>query len=119
MKFPVGASFASGTSRPNEFGKHWFLEWFEIVVSWYRLEIGDAVLAEEELAEIRCQGETEFERAGRPSGWSVYLAHVSGNLHCRAHIYFSPAAGQLARRLGARPCNAPPEGLELLAGDAG
>lgn len=88
-------------------------------MNWYRLELGDAVLAEEELADIRRQSEAEFERSGRPSGWSVYLAHVSGNLHCRVQLYFSPAAGDLARRLGAQPCNTPPEGLGLLAGDAG
>lgn len=88
-------------------------------MSWYRLELGDALLADAELAEIRQRCRTAFECADRPSGWSVYLAHVSGNLHCRAQVYFSPAAGDLARRLGAQPCNTPPEGLCLLAGDAG
>lgn len=88
-------------------------------MSWYRLELGDAVLAEEELADIRRQSEEEFERAGRPSDWGVYLSHVSGNLHCRTQVYFSPAVGDLARRLGAWRCNAPPEGLGLLAGGDG
>lgn len=86
-------------------------------MSWYRLELGDPVLAQADLAEIRRLAEKAFRIAGRPSGWMIYLAHVSGELHCCAELYFSPAAVELARRLGARPCNAPAGDMSLLAGN--
>ncbi|MFW5927353.1 MAG: hypothetical protein ACOCSR_04810, partial [Wenzhouxiangella sp.] len=69
-----------------------------------------------ELTEIGERCRAEFEHSGQPSDWAVYLDHVSGDLHCRARLYFSPAAGCLARRLGAKPCNAPSAGIALIAG---
>lgn len=86
-------------------------------VSWYRLELGDALLAQMQVAEIGRQAQEAFEAAGRPVGWAVYLSHASGDLHCRAEVFLSPAAVDLARRLGAEPCAAPPQALSLLAGD--
>lgn len=74
---------------------------------WYRLDLGDALLAEIEIAEIQEQARAEFERLGRPPDWAVYLAHVSGDLHCSAQLFFSPAAAAMARGLHARPCVAP------------
>lgn len=86
-------------------------------VSWYRLDLGDALLAERDIADIQRQAGAEFERLGRPPGWSVHLVHQSGDLHCRARLFFSPAAESLARRLDARPCGPPPaDDLSLLAG---
>src|SRR5699024_11511032 len=63
---------------------------------WHRLDLGDALLAESEVAEIQEQAEAEFERLGRPPGWAVYLVHTSGDLHCSALLFFSPAAAELA-----------------------
>jgi len=86
-------------------------------VSWYRLDLGDALLAAGELDDIRRQSRAAFERAGAPPGWAVYQAHISGDLHCRAQVFFSPAAAELARALGARRCDQLPQGMSLLAGD--
>lgn len=86
-------------------------------MSWYRLELGDAMLADAKVAEICRFSEQAHEALGRPPGWAVYLVHVSGSLHCRAQLYFSPAAVELASQLGARRCEGLPEGASLLAGD--
>lgn len=86
-------------------------------MSWYRLDLGDALLAEGELDDIRDRCRTAFERAGAPAGWAVYQAHVSGGLHCKLQLFFSPAAAALARGLGARRCDELPQGMSLLAGD--
>ncbi|HSH26511.1 MAG TPA: hypothetical protein VK972_01880 [Wenzhouxiangella sp.] len=84
---------------------------------WHRLDLGDALLAESEVAEIRERAELEFERLGRPRGWAVYLVHTSGDLHCSALLFFSPAAAELAGRLGAHPSPAPvSQDRGLLAG---
>lgn len=86
-------------------------------MSWYRLDLGDAMLAEGMVAEIRRLSEQAHEEVGRPSDWAVYLAHISGDLHCRAQLYFSPAAAEFARSLRAQRCDQVPERLSLLAGD--
>lgn len=86
-------------------------------MSWYRLDLGDALLAEGKLDDIRGRCRAAFEQAGAPAGWAVYLLHVSGDLHCRAEVFFSPACSDLAQQLGAQPCGSPPQGITLLAGD--
>jgi len=86
-------------------------------VRWYRLDLGDALLAGDALEDIRRQSQATFERVGAPPGWAVCAAHISGDLHCRTQVFFSPAAAELARGLGARRCHELPESLELLVGD--
>lgn len=86
-------------------------------MSWYRLDLGDALLAGGALDDIRRQSRAAFERAGAPPGWAVYEAHISGDLHCLTQVFFSPAAAELARELGARCCGELPESLALLAGE--
>lgn len=85
-------------------------------MNWYRLDLGDALLAQPRQDEIERQALDDFDAADRPDGWAVYVRHVSGELHCRAEVYFSPAASALARQLGAEPCTRPGGGLSLLAG---
>jgi len=87
-------------------------------VNWFRLDLGDAVLAQPRVDAIARRAKEAFEAASRPAGWAVYLAHVSGELHCRAEVLFSPAAAALARELGAVPCAEPGERPSLLAGRA-
>lgn len=86
-------------------------------MSWYRLDLGDALLAEGALDDIRGRCRAAFEGAGRPAGWAVYQAHVSGDLHCHVQLYFSPEAAELARGLGARRCDELPQEMSLVAGD--
>lgn len=86
-------------------------------MSWHRLDLGDALLAQPRVAEIDRQAHEAYEAAGRPAGWAAYLSQVSGDVHCRASVYFSPTARELARRLGAEPCAAPLQRPSLLAGN--
>lgn len=57
--------------------------------------------------------------APAPAATAVFVGtESSGDLHCDVTAYFSPAAANTARELGARPCNPPArDQLELLAGD--
>lgn len=75
------------------------------------------MLAGERLDPLKRRCHAAFERAGAPAGWAVYQAHVSGDLHCSVHVFFSPAAAELAGKLDAQPCGGPPQGASLLAGD--
>lgn len=86
-------------------------------MTWRRLDLEDAVLAQTQLAGIAERAREAYESAGRPEGWGVYCRHVSGELHCRAEVYFSPAAGDLGRALGAEPCAEPGDYPSLLVGD--
>lgn len=86
-------------------------------MNWFRLDLGDALLAERRIHELRSRAQSAYADAGRPSGWAVYLQHVSGELHCRAVVIFSPQAAQWARLLGAVPCAAPDHRPDQLAGD--
>lgn len=86
-------------------------------MSWYRLDLGDALLAADALDDVCRQSRAAFERAGGPRDWAVYEAHIAGDLHCNLNVFFSPAAADLARGLGARRCQAPPREASLLVGD--
>lgn len=86
-------------------------------MTWRRLDLEDALLAQTQLAGIAERAREGYESAGRPEGWGVYCRHVSGELHCRAEVYFSPAAGDLGRALGAVPCAKPGEYPSPLVGD--
>ncbi len=91
--------------------------------TWRYLPLGDAMLAQPKLAEIRDALAIACEAGDAPSGMAAFARHVSdGALHCQVHVYFAPGAAELGRQFGARPCEKPAsQGLELLGGstDAG
>ncbi len=89
--------------------------------TWRYLPLGDAMLAQPALAEIRDALAAACEVGDPPSGMAVFARHVSdGALHCQVHVYFAPGAAALAQQFGARPCEQPAsQGLELLGGNAG
>ncbi len=82
------------------------------MASWFRLDLGDPMLVEAELERLCEQAQVRWESDGSPSGWAVYSRLESGGLHCRLQLYFTPAAGEFARNLGARSC-APPHSTDL------
>ena len=88
--------------------------------AWRYLPLGDAMLAQPRLAEIRDALAIAREAVDAPAGMAVFARHASdGALHCQVHVYFAPGAAELGRRFGARPCEQPAsEGLELLGGNA-
>lgn len=76
---------------------------------WHVLNLGDALLAEPELAELRERFEQTRHRHAIPDDTTLHIRHVSdGRLHCEVRIYFPPAAAALAEEFGAEPCE-PPE----------
>jgi hypothetical protein len=86
---------------------------------WFAKNLGDAMLAAEELERIERAFAAAYAEAGRPSGMGVFIRHESeGRLHCEVKAYFPPAAAALARAVDAEPCGRPSaQGLSLLAGD--
>lgn len=82
------------------------------MAGWFRLDLGDPMLADAELDQLCERARSGWENAGKPSGWAMYSRLESGGLHCRLWLYFTPAAGDFAAKLGARPCPAP-VGIDL------
>lgn len=85
---------------------------------WYAKNLGDGMMAWEPLENIRERFDDAYLKAGRPDGMAVFYRHASeGRLHCEVIVYFSPAAQDLARDLGADIAPVPsPDGLALLGG---
>ena len=86
-----------------------------MTATWYTCNLGDAMLAGEALEEIRA---AFASRANAAADMAVFIRHESeGRLHCEVHVYFSPAAVDVAAAFDARACTKPSaQGLGLLAG---
>lgn len=86
--------------------------------TWFKLDLGDALLASEPLHHIEQRFVSEFNSAGRPVDMAVFIRHQSsGSVHCSVRLYFSPASATLAQALGAIACERPSsDDLGLLAG---
>jgi len=87
-------------------------------MSWYRLDLGAADLADADAEEVAASVEAAWRAAGCPPDFAAFGRHESdGRLHCHRVVYFSPAATDVARQLGARACHDPgPWDLSRLAG---
>lgn len=89
--------------------------------AWFGKNLGDAMLAPEELGRIEAAFAAECGRGGCPADAAVFVRHESeGRLHCEVHVYFSPAAAAVAAAVDADPCARPsPHDLSQLAGAPG
>lgn len=87
--------------------------------SWYCCSLGDAMLADAALDEMKTRTLTAYAEAPNLNDWAVYYRHESeGRLHCELVVYFSPRAAHLAGLLSASICVKPGrQGLSLLVGD--
>lgn len=85
---------------------------------WFKRNLGDAMLATEQLERIRGVFLAGYEKAGTPAEMALFYRHESeGRLHCELIVYFPPAAHAVAEAVAAIPCAPPaPSGLALLAG---
>jgi hypothetical protein len=85
---------------------------------WFSKDLGDAMLAFEELDQIEAQYRAIYGQQASPNDVAVFTRHNSeGSLHCRVEVFFSPAASELAKQMNAQPCNKPSSNdLGLLAG---
>jgi hypothetical protein len=91
------------------------------VRTWAALALGDGVTALAPLDRLRVLLD-EHARRGDHDGPVVLLTRHDdeGGLHCRVTAFFSPAAGGVARAVGALPCPRPSRaGLVYAAGDPG
>ncbi|MGB7875185.1 MAG: hypothetical protein WBL25_12440 [Anaerolineales bacterium] len=86
---------------------------------WYSKELGDGMMSAIPSSEIKQIFLRSFTTAGEPLEMAVFTRHESeGRLHCEVIAYFSPAAKEVAKAIGALPCEKPARaGLGLLAGD--
>ena len=89
--------------------------------SWYLISLGDGMIAPTPSAEIEEAFLPVYSAMGKPAEMAVFMRPESeGRLHCEVIAYFSPAAREVAKVFGARPCAKPMRsGLGLLAGDPG
>jgi len=86
---------------------------------WHSLSLGDGMMADMSLDEIRETFARLFPDGEAPSDAAVFTRHESeGRLHCEVIAYFPPAAADVAKALDAEPCPKPVRaGLGLLVGD--
>ena len=87
-------------------------------MTWYAVNLGDAMLADASLERIAATLEAEWSRLGHPIGAAAFVSHESeGRLHCEVKVYLAPGFRDEAARLEAEPCGRPlREGLGLLVG---
>lgn len=85
---------------------------------WYSINLGDAMLAGEQLERIKGLFLAEYLKSDKPKQMALFIRHESeGRLHCEVKIYFSPASFVVARAVDALECKRPsPDDLGLLAG---
>lgn len=86
--------------------------------TWFSSNLGDPMLAEKSLEQIKQLFLLEYKQAKNTQEMAIYFRHEStGGVHCELIIYFSPATKRVAQAMNAIPCPTPsPEGLGLLVG---
>lgn len=86
--------------------------------AWFTKNLGDALLAGEEIARLETLYASTYGKSGRSGKIAVFIRHESeGHLHCEVKAYFPPDAVALANKIDADPCAKPSrDGLSLLAG---
>jgi len=93
-------------------------QWWFGMTHWWCKRLGDAITAEPACEAMRMAFAKAHAAAGYSSGMAMFRrSELAGGVQCEVSVYFSPEAGELARRFAAMPCNPPAPGtLELLAG---
>ena len=86
--------------------------------AWFKKNLGDAMLAGDELDRIEALLFAAYATAGKPEELAAFLRHESdGLLHCEVMIYFSPGFASVATAVEAEHCERPaPDDLSVLVG---
>ncbi|AFT66168.1 MULTISPECIES: hypothetical protein [Cycloclasticus] len=86
--------------------------------NWFKKNLGDAMLAYDQLELINQHLLLAYTQAGKPKEMAAFIRHESeGRLHCDVNIYFSPVSAHVAKELAAEPCEKPSaNSLSLFAG---
>ncbi|SIQ54318.1 hypothetical protein SAMN05421829_10540 [Aromatoleum tolulyticum] len=72
---------------------------------WFAANLGDAMLAGEELERVCALFE---QQRGRNATTAVLMRHENlGRLHCELVLYFPPELAELAAAVGAQACGRP------------
>lgn len=87
--------------------------------TWYRLSLGDGVMAPTSSDEIQEEFYKSYNSSGSQLERAIFTRPESeGRLYCEIIAYFSPAARNVAIAFDAEPCEKPVRtGLVLLAGE--
>ncbi|GMW02212.1 MAG: hypothetical protein AMXMBFR84_33480 [Candidatus Hydrogenedentota bacterium] len=90
----------------------------ETTENWFLKTLDDGILAEEEVEQIKTAFLRTFKARGCPQDMALFLQReTDGRLHCRVHVFFSPACASIATETSARVCERPTsENLEFLLG---
>lgn len=89
-----------------------------VMSTWFSKNLGDAMMAFEELDQIESRFRSIYSEETCPVDVAVFARHNSeGSLHCHVEVFFSPAASELAKQMNAEACGKPSyNDLGLLAG---
>lgn len=88
------------------------------MTSWYRKNLGDAMLASEALSVIETHLANVYDVNSKPESWLAIYRHESQGLHCSVIVYLTESFQQLAKLECAISCQAPPlSDSAFLAGD--
>lgn len=72
---------------------------------WFAANLGDAMLASDELERVCALFE---QQCGRNAATAVLMRHENfGRLHCELVLYFPPELAELAEAVGAHACGRP------------
>ena len=78
------------------------------MTNWFCKNLGDALLADAALDQIKSLYTDTFANSTPPEDFAIFIRHESeGHLHCEVMLYFSPTAATLARAVDAVPCGQP------------
>jgi len=75
---------------------------------WFKLNLGDAMLANEELSAIKAQLASVYEVNNKPENLLAIYRHESQGLHCSVILYLTAEFQKIAKLNNVISCNIPP-----------
>ncbi len=89
-----------------------------MITSWFKINLGDAMLADEALSQMKVFLSNVYEADGRTEGMLALYRHESAGLHCSVVVYLTTEFQKIARVKDALSCDVPPlSDSGFLAGD--
>ncbi|MDX2465418.1 MAG: hypothetical protein QNK31_13020 [Porticoccus sp.] len=76
--------------------------------SWFKVKLGDAMLANESLLHLKANLSNVYEVKGRAERMLAIYRHESEELHCNLVVYLTTEFQDAARLENAIRCNIPP-----------
>lgn len=74
---------------------------------WFKLNLGDAMLADAKFDALKKQLTALYKSANNKENLAAYYRHENNGLHCNLIVYLSAEFQQLAKLAHAAPCPAP------------